>query len=253
MVLSLSNIITNEKFWNVFQPVYDLRSDTLIGYESLFRCDFDSNPELVFYHAKKTGILYELDTASVKRSIRVFNEYFSQNNKSLPFLSVNLYPSTIKHPFFIQFLHKLLEEVELPAEKVILEINEAEQNDDFVQFRKVLHDLKSRGFLIAMDDLGKGNSSLKMVLELEPQIIKFDRYFSMDLSKNTKKQRLLQAIIEFAKEDTCFILEGIETEEDLAAAKSIGVQFGQGYLLGRPEKLEDCDRNLKQVISSYNL
>ncbi|RIW27422.1 EAL domain-containing protein [Bacillus salacetis] len=168
MNLTLSDIITEGKFWNVFQPVYEINSGSLAGYESLFRCDFDSNPELVFYHARRSGILYELDTAAIKRSINVFNEYFSRKNKCFPYLSVNLYPSTIKHPFFIQFLHKLLDEVELPPEKVVLEINETEQNDDFPKFRKVLHDLKSRGFLIAMDDLGKGNSSLKMVLELEP-------------------------------------------------------------------------------------
>ncbi|WP_421383740.1 EAL domain-containing protein [Bacillus salacetis] len=253
MSLKLSDIITEGKFWNVFQPVYEISSNSLIGYESLFRCDFASNPELVFYHAKKTGILYELDTAAIKRSINVFNDYFLQKNMSFPYLSVNLYPSTIKHPFFVQFLHKLLEDVKLPPEKVVLEINEAEQNDDFVKFRNVLYELKSQGFLIAMDDLGKGNSSLKMVLELEPQILKIDRYFSQELSTNTKKQRLLEAIVEFTKDETSFILEGIETEEDLNAAKNIGIQLAQGYFLGRPEKLEDCDRQLKKVISSYNL
>jgi EAL domain-containing protein (putative c-di-GMP-specific phosphodiesterase class I) len=253
MSLKLSDIITEGKFWNVFQPVYEINSNSLIGYESLFRCDFDSNPELVFYHARKSGILYELDSAAIKRSVSVFSEYFSQKGMNFPYLSVNLYPSTLKHPFFVQFLQKLLEEVELPPEKVVLEINEAEQNDDFVKFRKVLHELKSRGFLIAMDDLGKGNSSLKMVLELEPQIIKFDRYFSKELSINPKKQRLLKAILDYAKEDTTFILEGVETEEDLNAAKAIGIQFAQGYFLGRPEKLEDCDSRLKRVISSYNL
>jgi EAL domain-containing protein (putative c-di-GMP-specific phosphodiesterase class I) len=253
MVLTLSDIITEEKFWNVFQPVYDLKNNSIIGYESLFRCDFDSNPELVFCHARKYGILYELDTAAIKRSINVFNEYFSLNNKSFPYLSVNLYPSTIKHPFFIKFLENLLERVDLPPEKIVLEINEAEQSDDFVQFRKVLHDLKARGFLIAMDDLGKGNSSLKMVLELQPQIIKFDRYFSKDLSIHPRKQQLLKAILDFSKGDTRFILEGIETQADLRAAKAIGIEMGQGYLLGRPEKLEDCEKQIKNVITSYNL
>ncbi|RIW27423.1 EAL domain-containing protein [Bacillus salacetis] len=84
-------------------------------------------------------------------------------------------------------------------------------------------------------------------------MIKFDRYFSQDLSTDSKKQRLLKAIVDFAQGDTSFILEGIETEEDLIAAKDLGIKFGQGYFLGRPEKLEDCGRNLKKIISSYNL
>jgi EAL domain-containing protein (putative c-di-GMP-specific phosphodiesterase class I) len=76
-----------------------------------------------------------------------------------------------------------------------------------------------------------------MILELEPDFIKLDRLFSLDLSKSTSKQKMISLFVEYCKNNTKLILEGIETPEDLAIAKCLGVDIGQGYVLDMPKLL----------------
>lgn len=234
---AMREIMDNKLFTNVFQPIYCLSNKSIVGYESLLRCSFVKSPDLLFMHASENGYLYDLDIVSITNSIREFAAYYQENDCNKLFLSVNVYPSTVAMPMFPDVLEKLTQHVSLTNKQIILEINESERIKNLDQMLQNIYVLKQKGFIIALDDLGKGEYSLQTLIEIDPQVIKLDRYFAKDLSKSKKKQRALLSTIRFFNENTKVILEGIEAEEDLQCAKSLGILYAQGYFLAKPEPL----------------
>jgi len=199
----------------------------VFGYEALLRCKFFKNPELLFRLAIEKNRLYDLDICSVHHALA------SVNGRHIR-LFLNIYPSTIVHPSFPVFLEKL-ESICFPNQNIVFEINEAEKVLDMGLLRKAVHLLKDKGYAIAIDDFGKGESSLQTVIELEPDFVKLDRFYAVKLSASIKKQNEIQMLLKLCQQKNMkLILEGIEEPTDLAMAKLLGVHLGQGYLLGEP-------------------
>lgn len=239
--MNLEKLLQNECFSHVYQPIYHLDKWGVLGIESFFRSEFYANPEHVFQLAKKTNNLYKLDTQSIFKSISKFYNHHKMNDK---LLFVNVFPSTLLNPGFFSFLDDLLKQVTITCDQIILEINEEEKVEDMRSLCKVVSDLRSYGFLIAIDDMGKGESALPKIIELEPDFIKLDRYFSTNLSDSNKKQQFIQLLLNFSNSYSQIILEGIEKPEDLAMAKALGIPFVQGFLLGKPEEIEGLEEKL---------
>lgn len=227
------------KLSHVFQPIYSLERDMVLGYESLIRSGQFKNPQSLFAMAEKQQKLFDLDVSSIVNSIYCFNELIPSKEAAL-YLTVNIYPSTLLNPCFLCLLDDVMGRVNLSSSNIIFELNEAETVDNIKQLQKSIQYLKSTGFTIALDDLGKGNSSLRIALELEPNMVKLDQYFCVDLENSIKKQRFLDWITSyFRAEDTIVTLEGIETETQLTIAKQANIPCGQGFYLGKPLPLKD--------------
>ena len=223
----LDDIIQNKRFYHVFQPIYALKDWHLFAYEALLRCEFVQNPELLFQLAMKQNRLYELDISSIFHALTSVRKQYIQ-------LFINVYPSTIVHPSFPDFLRKL-KRMRSSCQSIVLEINESEKISDIDLLRKAIRFLRTNGFSVALDDLGKGEFSIQTVMELEPDFVKLDRYYSIDLSNSIEKQNEIQMILDVCQQKNIYlVLEGIEEPKDLAMAKKLGVHLGQGYLLGRP-------------------
>lgn len=222
-------------FSHVYQPIFALETNAVYGYESLIRSPKVHNPELLFSAAKQHHKLFELDMYSIVKSVTTFNECFPTQ---APLISVNIFPSTLLEPAFLWKIEDMMKRINLVPEQIIFEMNEAESVLSLTRLLEVIRYLKRLGYKIALDDFGKGQSSLRIALELEPDTIKLDRYFCTDLDQSPKKQKFLDWITSyFISEGVAVTLEGIEKESELLIAKQAGVQFGQGYLLGRPEPM----------------
>ena len=240
----ITRIIKKKRFTNYFQPIIDLRTKEMAGYESLFRSPAVSNPETLFRLAHKNGCGWALDMASIRNSFCLFRPFFiinrSEGRRDLS-LFVNVFPSTLIHHDFFLFLETAIRECPLPLENIVFEINEAEFTVDLDRLKKATDELRERGFRIAIDDVGKGYSTLSRISDLNPDALKMDKSFSQNLHREKIKQQQLRAFLEFADEDIDLILEGIEKQEDLDAARGIGFQYGQGYFIGRPGPLKIND------------
>jgi EAL domain-containing protein (putative c-di-GMP-specific phosphodiesterase class I) len=105
--------------------------------------------------------------------------------------------------------------------------------------KSVTKELQARGVKIAVDDMGGGYSFFQQWIELEPDFIKLDRYFAEDLSICSRKQKTISSLVDLLSGTTDIIIEGIETEEDLNIAESLGINYAQGFLLGRPSPWKD--------------
>jgi EAL domain-containing protein (putative c-di-GMP-specific phosphodiesterase class I) len=222
----------NFDYYHAYQPIFNLVDDSIFGYESLIRSSEIPNPEMLFALAKQHNKLLELDVFSIVKSINTFEK---QSLHSTSNLSVNIFPSTLLESSFLWKIDDIMNKVSLKSQQITFELNEAESVDSLIKLREVIQYLKSLGFTIALDDLGKGQSSLRIALELEPDIIKFDRYFCLDLAQSAKKQKFLGWISSyFISEGVTVTLEGIENAAQMVIARQAGIQLGQGYYLGRP-------------------
>lgn len=130
----------------------------------------------------------------------------------------------------------MLQQAGLDPARVVIELSEQYQVEDATLLVKAVHHYRQLGFQIAIDDLGSGFSGLKLWSELEPDIVKIDRYFISDVHRDPTKKAFVQNIIRLAKATGALIVaEGIETQEELLLCRELGADLAQGYLLGRPQ------------------
>ncbi|WP_409252026.1 EAL domain-containing protein [Bacillus sp. SCS-153A] len=222
------------KFHHEFQPLWDLQNWKIYGYEGFFRSE-GRNPEEIFSQARKLNYLFELDTSSIQKAIINFPFWESHH------LFLNIYPSTLLHKDWRGFFKGLISKNPRIIGQLILELNETQEEErtwDIPELQKEIIWLTQLGFSIALDDVGKGAASLQKIVEFQPSVVKLDRYFSRELSESVQKQKLVSLLSEYCLEEgILLVMEGIETEIDLALSKKLKVSVGQGYLLGRPGPL----------------
>ncbi|WP_182199810.1 EAL domain-containing protein [Paraliobacillus salinarum] len=233
----IDTVIEEEKFHHHFQPIFCTNSQEKIGYEVLLRSNLHDSPLYTFQEAKKANRLYDLDTMSIEKAVATFCSSVISKYKAVLFL--NVFPSTIVQHNFEHFLESVLVDNEISKEQVVLEISESELIEDPALFKRHIIWLKNQGYMFALDDVGKGYANFDMLIHLEPEYIKLDRLFSERLDQTKKKQNLIRFFLQYCRENTInLILEGVETKEELQVAKSLGVSYIQGFLLGRPNNIQ---------------
>lgn len=229
----IQGLIEKDEFTHSYQYLYRLENMSAIGAEFLFRAE-QGNPEFIFQMARETKKLYELDTKSIDKALQT---YYSQQTIPIDdgLLFINICPSTILHNQFPSFVAHLVEQFPQSCKNVVFEICESEKASSEKLLIERINFLKKLGYKIAVDDVGKGWSSLNLIIELDLDFIKLDRYFSIDLAESPKKQKMIQLLLNFFRNTkTRLVIEGIETSPDLQMAQSLGVHFCQGYLLSKP-------------------
>jgi len=225
-----------DQCYHVFQPICDLTAKKTVGFESLIRSKDGTPPNLLFQQVIKSKRLADLDMWSIDRATGVF---FSHREMELSQerLFVNIFPSTVMDDRFPEFVRELARKYEPYRQRIVFEI--IESLSDIAVWHNPLYagrllELRKYGFLIALDDFGEGTASFKKVVELAPDFIKLDMFFGKELYRDKNKQKLVRLFVEYCRDEAELILEGIEHEEDLDSAISLGVRNGQGYLLGKP-------------------
>jgi len=242
----LQDAIQRREIYPVFQPVFDLATGDMIGMEALSRgprgSEFESG-ETLFSLAERTDLLVPLERICRQRSLEAVA---GSNGERQIF--INLSPAAASDPEFLGPL--FLEQVSshgLTPDHIVLEITERTYAVYESLFREVLSKFRSQNFRIAVDDVGTGYSSLSSLAEIEPDYLKFDNVFVRGIDRRRTKQDLLEALLSFARKmRTRVIAEGIETRDELRVLQSLGVPYGQGFLLARPMPLADL-RDITKV------
>lgn len=212
------------------QPIMKLDTKEIIGYELLsrFTRDHYKTPDVFFRVSTEHNILTLVDHHCYKACVGVANQLNPQLSYHL-----NLFPSTL---IGVPTQH-LLEELGLAenARHFCIEISEQQIIGNPTYLMTQLKMLRKFGLSIAIDDVGFGGSCLENLVHLEPDIIKIDKKCVQGISVDPAQLRVLKRLLKIAEAlDADVIAEGIETEEDLGVLRDLGVQFGQGFLLGKP-------------------
>lgn len=232
----VNRIIDKKLFEHYRQPIINLQTEQQAGEELLLRSEYGA-PDIIFKQAKDINRLFDLDIASIKNAMGLLPLYKDKQ------MFINVFPSTIKHPTFLPLMEEMMQSNEIDTNKIVFELNEAEKVRDIDLFSEKINQLRDKGFQIACDDVGKGAMFLTYLMRINVNFVKLDRDFSKNLIHSPKQQDMISAILMFCRLNNIkTVLEGIENEETLELAKKLGVDFGQGYYLGKPEKL--TERNL---------
>jgi len=251
--LSIESLIKNEEFFHHFQPIYCLENMGIVGFEGLLRSQKHPSPQEMFKIAKSGNMLYELDSRSIHKAIKTYsNTGFSKKDGKL---FLNILPSTILHENFSYFISKILEANYHINQDIVLEISETEEMIDFKQFKQKVLELKKHGILLALDDIGAGYFNIRAIIELQPDYLKLDRYLSISLLESNEKQSVISYFLDYVEKymnKTHIILEGLETEDEMMVAKSLGISVAQGFLLGKPALLEDITQTRINYENSIN-
>jgi len=232
-LLSLKEVLKSEAVEAVYQPVVDLVSRSVLGYEALTRVTNGSfvRPDLLFKAAHEHDMLWRVERMCRGRAMKG-----ARGLQANQMLFLNMEPDSIYDPALrSQATFDLLAEVGLQPKQVVLEMTEHSAVRDPVTFRQILNYLQFQGLRLAVDDVGSGYSGLCSIADLKPDFIKIDMGLIRDIDTDPIKQDLTAAISRFSQRaGLTLIAEGVETPGELACLKSIGVRFAQGYLFARP-------------------
>lgn len=228
----------------VYQPIFDVKSNQLLGHETLMRLrDFDGstiNPAVFIPAAEQSGAIIELGRYAIDRACR---DMLETGLGSV--VSVNVSAVQMKTQGFPAQVTEILGFYGLPPQKLALEITEGIDIALETQAQKNIEHLRSMGVQIWLDDFGTGFAGLAWLRRFEFDVVKIDKGFLHD-SESTRGMNMLQDMVRLLRNRSITVLvEGVESKEQAALLKRLGVNTMQGYHLGRPAPISDIKQPVK--------
>ncbi|WP_413043225.1 EAL domain-containing protein [Pseudomonas sp. YJ42] len=223
-------VIARRDFWTVYQPIFHLADDTIVGYEALarFRAEPYRSPDLWFEEAGEVGLRTQLETLLLETAL--------EGLRLIPedvYLSLNVCPEALLDGSVIDLLARQ------PLHRLMLEVTEHTSIVDYVLIAAQLEPLRQAGLRLAVDDAGAGYASLRHILKLKPDVIKLDRSLISNVDSDSDCCAMAAALIRFADQTgSKIIAEGVETDAELKVLRDLKVTKAQGFLLGMPLPLE---------------
>jgi len=231
----LFRIIRKKEIQTVFQPIISLEDAAILGYEALSRGPANTalqNPEKLFTYAMEQDQLWELEYLCRTKALESAHKIQAEGKL---FLNVN--PNIMSNPKFKQgFTSDYLRRFGMDSETIVFEITEKEAIGNLSHFIKTVNHYKEQLYQIAIDDVGSGYSGLNILTDVNPHFIKLDMHLIRNIDSDKTKQSLVKSLCEFASiSQISIIAEGIETKEELSTLINLGVHYGQGYFIQKPQ------------------
>jgi EAL domain-containing protein (putative c-di-GMP-specific phosphodiesterase class I) len=229
------DVIKNQSLTSYFQPIIDVNTNSIYGYETLTRgVKADGSliyPDELFEKSARNDMNFKLDRMCRESALKT-----AATKKVNKKVFINFLPTSVYDPeFCLKSTVKWAKQLEIDPSNIIFEVVETEKVTDQNHLKSILEYYRNEGFKIALDDVGEGYSSLNMIIELKPDIIKIDRNIIKDIDKDDYKVSVYKALVSLARDRGIKILaEGIETAYELEIIKEIGVDYLQGYYFAKP-------------------
>lgn len=226
----LKKVIGQKQLRPAFQPLRHLSDGAVFGWEALIRGPQGSPfevPNVLFAVALENNMEVELETLCLETIFRGLPRGIGARR-----LFVNASSTLLRHPVFLD--QRNLAAINRSHQDVVVEISEKEMVD-YSSFGDILSAVRGAGLKIAIDDAGSGYSGLEAILNLKPDYIKVADSLVRRLENDPIKREIISSLAAIGRRiDATLIAEGIEREEEREALMTLGVEYGQGFLLGRP-------------------
>ncbi len=245
MEYELKRAIEQDQFELYYQPLIEVESKKLIGFEALVRWDHPTAGVISPIHfiplAEQTGLIVDLGNLIFKKACKQLSEWRNKGFTDIK-INVNLSMNQFKDDNLVRNIEKTLKETKVPSDKIGIELTESTLSEDKEETITKLHQLKTLGFCIAIDDFGTGYSSLGYIIDFPVDSIKIDRSFIKVLNDNKKIEAIVSAINSMANTmDISVVAEGIETEEQFQTVQRLQCNVAQGYLFDQPLPKEEVE------------
>ncbi|NLV66384.1 MAG: EAL domain-containing protein [Spirochaetes bacterium] len=234
----LRNSIIKNEFTLHYQPIVDSNKN-LVHAEALLRYmgsdTHIGSPEKYLPVLENAGLMKEIDNMVVHKAFHDMEVKI----KSRFSTSINLSTGQLVDPAYSSFLSSFAAQHGIENRRIMLEVTEDRLMENIAEGRENLARLKESGFMIAIDDFGKGFSSLTYLAELPADILKLDMVFTRSVPGDSRKEAMVHHIIELAHSlDLRVIAEGFETLEQFEFFRNLGCDLFQGYYFARPMPLD---------------
>lgn len=237
---ALHQAIERNEFYLLYQPQIHLQSKKIIGVEALLRWEQPAlgrvMPSEFVPAAESSGDIIAIGKWVIQEAISVLSRWREQGHVAHDFtIAVNVSSMQLAQTDFAHWLIKTLQQSNLPAAAIELEITESDLMRDMEIALKQLNRLNAAGFKVAIDDFGTGYSSLAYLKSLPAHIIKIDRAFISELQSNIQDQRITGTIIDMARHlRFTTIAEGVDQPEQLQLLLEMGCDMVQGFIFAPP-------------------
>ncbi len=227
----LKTVIGQKQLRPAFQPVRHLPDGAIMGYEALIRGPQGTTlepPTVLFAVAHENEMDVELETLCLETIFANLPRAVGDRR-----LFVNASAMLLRHPIFLD--ERNLAAINRSHADVVVEISEKEMVRDYDSFQEVLTLVRKANMKIAIDDAGSGYSGLEAILHLKPDYIKVADTLVRNIHSDPIKREIIASLDAIGKRiGATLVAEGIEVEPERRTLVDLGIEFGQGYLLGRP-------------------
>lgn len=252
----LEQIIEDELVYPVFQPIVDLSSGEILGYEALSRLkktDVIKDPETLLKLAGLYARIWDVEQLCRKKILKWVSKNSDVFEDKKIFMNVN--PLVMTDINFKQgFTKRYIEKHNINSNQIVIEITEHSAVTDMREFRSAVEHYKEQGYAIAVDDAGSCYSGLNLICDVKPHYLKLDIEIIREICTDAVKCAMVKSFVEFAKlTGIKLIAEGIETEEQLKLLLQLGVSYGQGFYLGKPDtQIKAVSEDALNIIRKFS-
>lgn len=247
----LNEALKANEFVMHYQPIINLKSNEIAGFEALIRWDSPQHglvrPDLFMGLAEETSLIVPISDWVFDescKSLKLLSEKFPQENL---FMSINISGKQFSDPDFFDKMLAVVKKHGVQPSQIKLEVTETLLVEgDFV---KILIDkCRELGFNVSLDDFGTGYSSLSYLSDFSFDNLKIDKSFVKKMGADNKTAVIVQSIVSMSKGlEVPVIAEGIETLEDLTSLTSLGCEYGQGYYFSKPVAFSEAEEMLSNA------
>ncbi|WP_321959969.1 phosphodiesterase [Paraburkholderia sp. J7] len=247
-------LIAQRQLRAVFQPIVDFDGGAILGYEGLIRGPAGSpleTPAALFARAGDEHCTAALERAAARTCIETFAGLDCPGKLFLNFSADALRQLTAAGDAALALFDGPIDPT-----RFVIELTEQSAIHDLRNFSPVVETLRAAGAQFALDDYGTANASLNLWVQLQPDVVKIDRFFIHDIAHDALKFEAVRAMQHFAQASGArLVAEGIENAADLIVLRDMGIDCGQGFFFGRPngEPLRVLAREAREAIRADHI
>ena len=241
LVQELRHAIEKNELSMNYQPIVDLDSGAIVGFEALMRWHHPERglvpPDVFIPLAEQSNLILELGAFALREAVAAATSWVGTGPATAPYVTVNLSVHQFHDPELIATIRQELERHGLDPARLVLEITESVALEDVSDSLRVMDQLDELGVGIALDDFGTGFSSLSYLVQLHPKIIKIDQSFVRPATDGPESDAILELIILLGRKlGVVMLAEGVETAPQLERLRSyrLPVRAGLPLVAGRP-------------------
>lgn len=245
---SMETALAEGQFSVYLQPKYWLQDNTMAGAEALARW---IHPELGFMNPgefiplfEKNGFITKLDRYVWEQTCKKLQQWRQEGYPDIP-VSVNVSRADVYQEDLPETMSNLVAQYGIEPRQLHLELTESAYTENPNQIIAVVDELRSRGFVIEMDDFGSGYSSLNMLNQVHFDILKLDMKFIQTETAKPGEMSIMRFVVNLAKWlNLSTVAEGVETKAQLERLRDVGCDYAQGYYFSRPLPIPEFEKLL---------
>jgi diguanylate cyclase (GGDEF)-like protein len=238
---ALKLAIEKQSFDLAFQPIMCNEEESFVGCEALFRWpDMDPQWDIqeVIDVAENSGLILDLGEQVIAMAFAKLSQLSEMGVKK--WVAINISPLQFQFQDIPQLISKALVKHNVDPSMLVVEVTENIFLENITRIAAVLSELKKMGVRVSIDDFGSGYSSLRYVQMLPIDKIKIDKAFIDGVGSGVESQGIVQAVINMSHSmGYKVVAEGVETQEQLMALKSMGCDYIQGYFFSKPVNFDE--------------